>query len=81
MKRLSKEQILMLHSQLIEQTGRIDGYSGAYGSGNNVMTGRTIFSAINVNRYICCSCGFIEEWIDKEDIDKVENSKKAKREI
>ena len=60
---------------------RIDGYSGAYGSGNNVMTGRTIFSAINVNRYICCSCGFTEEWIDKEDIDKVANSKKAKREI
>ena len=25
MKRLSKEQILMLHSQLIEQTGGIDG--------------------------------------------------------
>ena len=60
---------------------RIDGYSGAYGSGNNVMTGRTIFSAINVNRYICCSCGFTEEWIEKEDIDKVANSKKAKREI
>ena len=25
MKRLSKEQVLMLHSQLIEQTGGIDG--------------------------------------------------------
>ena len=48
---------------------RIDGYSGAYGTGNNVMTGSTIFSAVNVNRYICCSCGFTEEWIDKEDIE------------
>ena len=60
---------------------RIDGYSGAYGSGNNVMTGSTIFSAVNVNRYICCSCGFTEEWIDKEDIEKIATSKKVKRYI
>lgn len=58
---------------------RIDGYAGAYGSGNNIMVGASIFSAINVNRYICCGCGFTEEWIDKEDIDKVRSSKKAKR--
>lgn len=58
---------------------RIDGYSGAYGAGNNVPVGISIFSAVNVNRYICCNCGFTEEWIDKEDIPKIANSKKAKR--
>lgn len=58
---------------------RIDGYSGPYGTGNNVMTGNTIFSSVNVNRYICCDCGFTEEWIDLEDIEKIKNSKKAKR--
>ncbi len=58
---------------------RFDGYTGAYGSGNNMMTGNTIFSTVNVNRYICCECGYTEEWIDKEDIEKVKNSKKAKR--
>ncbi|MBO5451894.1 MAG: hypothetical protein IIX48_05765 [Lachnospiraceae bacterium] len=58
---------------------RIDGYAGAYGSGNNIMIGHSIFSAVNVNRYICCSCGYTEEWIDKEDIGKIVNSKKAKR--
>lgn len=58
---------------------RIDGYTGAHGAGNNVMIGMSIFSAVNVNRYICCNCGFTEEWIDKEDIEKVEKSKKAKR--
>ena len=58
---------------------RIDGYSGAYGTGNNVLTGNTIFSAVNVNRYICCDCGFTEEWIDQEDMAKVVDSKKAKR--
>jgi len=58
---------------------RFDGYLGPYGSGNYVMTGNTIFSAVNVNRYICCACGYTEEWIDKEDIEKVKKSKKAKR--
>ncbi|MBQ6831378.1 MAG: hypothetical protein IJO28_01960 [Oscillospiraceae bacterium] len=58
---------------------RIDGYTGGYGVGNNIMLGATIFSAVNVNRYICCQCGFSEEWIDREDLDKIKNSKKAKR--
>jgi len=57
----------------------VDGYAGAYGTGNNIMTGMSIFSAVNVNRYICCSCGFTEEWIDKGDIEKVKESKKAHR--
>lgn len=54
---------------------RFDGYLGAYGSGNNMQV--SMFSAVNVNRYICCVCGYTEEWIDKEDIEKVVNSKKA----
>lgn len=57
---------------------RFDGYSGAYGAGNNVLTGNTIFSAVNVNRYVCCSCGYTEEWIDVEDMEKIITSKKAK---
>jgi len=43
------------------------------------MVGSTIFSGVNVNRYVCCSCGFTEEWIDLEDIERVRSSKKAKR--
>ncbi len=57
---------------------RFDGYSGPYGTGNNIMTGATIFSGVNVNRYICCTCGFTEEWIDTQDLKKIVNSKKAK---
>ena len=60
---------------------RIDGNVGSYGAGNNIITGSTIFSAIKVNRYICCQCGFTEEWIDKKDIEKVKNSYKAIREL
>lgn len=58
---------------------RIDGNAGAYGSGNNIMLGGTIFSAVKVNRYICCNCGFTEEWIDTWDIDEIKRSRKAKR--
>ena len=36
---------------------RFDGFAGPYGSGNHVMTGATVFSAANVNRYVCCDCG------------------------
>ena len=57
---------------------RIDGYAGAYASGNNIMLGATVFSAVNVNRYICCDCGYTEEWIDREDLPKIVGSKKAK---
>ena len=49
----------------------IPGKAGAYGSGNNIQTGMTIFSAVLVHRYICCTCGYSEEWIDKEDIQKL----------
>lgn len=57
----------------------VDGYSGPYGTGNNIVTGATIFSAVNVNRYICCSCGYTEEWINREDIPKVRESRKSHR--
>ena len=56
---------------------RFDGYAGAYGAGNNIMTGLTIFSAVEVNRYICCYCGYVEEWVDLEDIKKLKESDKA----
>ena len=50
---------------------RVEGKAGAYGSGNNIITGMTIFSAVLVHRYVCCNCGYSEEWIDKEDIKKL----------
>ena len=45
----------------------VPGNTGVYG-GNNIMVGLTTFSAVLVNRYVCCECGYSEEWIDKEDI-------------
>ncbi len=49
----------------------VPGSAEAYGVGNNIRVGMTIFSTVLVNRYICCSCGYSEEWIDKEDIERL----------
>jgi len=52
---------------------RILGETGAYGTGNNILVGVTIFGAVNVTRYLCCECGYSEEWIDnKKDIEKLQ---------
>ncbi|MBQ9460710.1 MAG: hypothetical protein IJU51_02165 [Clostridia bacterium] len=55
----------------------IDGNVGAYGSGNNIPVGLTLYSSVPVNRYLCCSCGFSEEWINRDDISKVRGSRFA----
>lgn len=45
---------------------RVAGQTGAFGSGNNILVGRTIFSAVNVTRFVCAQCGYIEEWVESE---------------
>ena len=50
----------------------IEGDAGAYGAGNNIMAGGTRFSAVLVKRYVCCRCGYSEEWIDQNDIPKLQ---------
>ena len=64
-----------------EDIVRFDGYAGPYGVGNNIMVGKSIFSAVNVNRYVCCKCGYSEEWIDTDDLEKIKFSKRAKGNI
>ncbi len=52
-----------------QQIIRIPGDTRAFGAGNNITTGATIFSAVRVTRYLCAACGFSEEWVDSpEDI-------------
>nr|WP_072537713.1 hypothetical protein [Anaerococcus mediterraneensis] len=50
---------------------KIPGYAGAYGTGNNIMVGISIKSAVPVDRYLCGDCGYSEEWIDTEYIEKI----------
>ena len=50
----------------------IEGYTNAYGAGNNIRIGQSIFDSVNVHRYLCCTCGYSEEWVDVQDIPTVE---------
>jgi hypothetical protein len=51
---------------------RIPGSIGAYGSGNNIPTGRSIFSSVKVTRFLCARCGYSEEWVESPaDIEKL----------
>lgn len=68
----------MKNSKLCPKCGgtdilRVEGKAGAYGSGNNIMVGWTIYSAVLVHRYVCCSCGYSEEWIVQKDIQKLKD--------
>ncbi|MGO4936475.1 hypothetical protein ACTQ54_02365 [Fundicoccus sp. Sow4_H7] len=50
----------------------VPGSVGAYGTGNNIMTGLTTLSAVLVNRYVCTKCGYTEEWV--EDVPKLKKT-------
>lgn len=51
---------------------RIPGQAGAYGSGNNIPVGWTIYSAVKVTRFLCAGCGFSEEWVESmDDVEKL----------
>ena len=68
----------MKHTHICPKCGGEDilcipGSCGSYGIGNNIMVGLSRFSAIPVHRYLCCTCGYSEEWIDPADIPKLEN--------
>jgi ribosomal protein S27AE len=54
------------------------GYTGAYGSGSNIMYGATVLSAVDVDRYICGNCGYVEHFVRELDIEKLRKSKKVK---
>ena len=59
---------------------RIPGAASAYGAGNNIPAGLTIWSSILVTRLLCAGCGFSEEWIEsKEDRAKLKKKYKAKK--
>ncbi len=51
---------------------RIEGQARAYGAGNNIPVGLTIFTYVKVPRYLCLNCGYSEEWIDLEDLPVLE---------
>jgi hypothetical protein len=48
----------------------VPGSVGLFGSGNNIPLDWLKY--ITVSRYLCCGCGFSEEWIEnQEDREKI----------
>jgi hypothetical protein len=53
---------------------KIPGNTRPAGVGNNVNVGFWGFNGIPVTRYLCGSCGYLEQWIDAaEDIDRIKD--------
>jgi ribosomal protein S27AE len=53
---------------------KIPGVTRPAGVGNNIKTGFWDLNGIPVTRYLCGSCGYIEQWIDAaEDIDRIKD--------
>lgn len=50
---------------------KVEGDVRGNGAGNNIQTGLTIFLSVLVHRYVCCRCGYSEEWIDTADMEKL----------
>ena len=45
---------------------RVPDHPGRYASGNNIYTSSvTLFGKIPVIRYVCCSCGYVENWAER----------------
>ena len=47
------------------------GGDGSLHHDNVIRTGWTIVSTAEVYRYICCDCGYSEDWVDLPDIPKL----------
>ncbi|HJB97593.1 MAG TPA: hypothetical protein H9710_03325 [Candidatus Acutalibacter pullicola] len=59
---------------------RVPDQPGRYASGNNIYTSRaTLFGKIPVIRYVCCACGYVENWVESpqqlEEIEKAFGTK------
>ena len=54
------------------------GSAESYGAGSNIMCGLTTYSAVDVDRYICGNCGYIEHFVREADIERLRSSKKIK---
>ena len=49
----------------LESIVRVLDNSGQHTSGNNIYTTNiTLFGKISVIRYVCCNCGYVENWVE-----------------
>ncbi len=53
---------------------RINGEHSFDDVGNNIKIG--VFGQVIVNKYLCCNCGFTEEWVDNDALEKIKKKYK-----
>lgn len=46
---------------------QVKGQVQVHGCGNNIKVGMTMTSAVPVDRFVCLTCGFVEEWITNDE--------------
>ena len=64
------------HTDILFCKGETHGETGD----NSVVLG--LFKVIPIDRYVCCSCGYVEDWVDNEHLilvrEKYQKEKKKK---
>lgn len=52
---------------------RVPDHPGRYASGNNIYTSTvTLLGKIPVIRYVCCDCGYVENWVEtRRELDTI----------
>lgn len=52
---------------------RVPDQTRRYASGNNIYTTKaTLRGKIPVIRYVCCECGYVENWVEtKNELEKI----------
>lgn len=55
---------------------RIPDNPNRHASGNNIyVTTMTLIGKIPVIRYVCCDCGYVENWVEeKEELERIKNT-------
>lgn len=51
----------------LENIVRVPDNPARYASGNNIYTTHmTLFGKVPVIRYVCCNCGYVENWVENQ---------------
>lgn len=62
---VDNEKFKVLSEVPFENIVRVPDNPARYASGNNIYTTNiTLFGKIPVIRYVCCNCGYVENWVE-----------------
>lgn len=55
---------------------RVPDNQNRHASGNNIyLTTLTLMGKVPVIRYVCCDCGYVENWVEtREELEKIKST-------